>query len=154
LIVLRTEIGYGAPQKQGTFEAHGSPLGPEELQAAKAHLGWPLEPSFLVAAPVLAHFRTAGYRGADAQRDWNARFAAYRQALPGEGAACGRALTHELRVGGERAPPPSPADAKGLATRKASEGTLQALARTIPELVGGSADLNPSTLTWLKGFGD
>jgi transketolase len=154
LIIARTHIGLGAPHKQDTFEAHGSPLGEEELQAAKANLGWPLEPKFLIPPEAQAHFREAVQRGDAWEAEWQKKLAAYAQAFPDLAAELRRRLAGEAPADGLAALPVFAADPKGLATRKASETVLQALAPRWPELVGGSADLNPSTFTWLKGAGD
>jgi len=154
LIVVRTILGYGAPHKQGTFHAHGSPLGPEEVKAAKEALGWPLEPPLLVPEEARAHFHSAVEQGGEWEREWNSRLAAYRSAFPELGAELERRFRGELPAQWDTDLPSFPADPKGLATRKASETVLQALATKIPELVGGSADLNPSTFTWLKERGD
>jgi transketolase len=154
IILVRTVIGYGAPHKQNTFEAHGSPLGPDELRAAKDNLGWPREPAFLVPPDVEAHFRTAVARGQALERDWDARLRAYRAAHPDLAAELTRRLAGELPDGWDADLPGFEADAKGIATRKASESVMQAMAARLPELVGGSADLNPSTFTWLKKEGD
>ncbi len=154
LILVHTTLGYGAPHKQGTFEAHGSPLGPDELKAAKQNLGWPTEPSFLIPPEAEANFRKAVALGKQAEQDWNDRFAAYRKAFAAEAAELERRMQAKLPDGWDAGVPTFPADAKGLATRKASETIMQALAPRLPELIGGSADLNPSTLTWLKNEGD
>ena len=154
LVGVRTVIGFGAPHKQDTFEAHGAPLGPDELRAAKEHLGWPLEPGFLVPQDAAARFREAIARGATAQREWDARMDRYAQAFPAEATTLRRVLAGKLPARWDAELPTFPADPKGLATRKASEAVLQALAPRLPELFGGSADLNPSTFTWLKGCGD
>jgi transketolase len=154
LIGMRTTIGFGAPHKQNTFEAHGSPLGPDEVRAAKANLGWPAEPAFWVPPEAEARFRTAVARGDGEVRAWRERLTAYGDAFPAEAAELRRRLAGQLPSGWDATLPTFPADAKGVATRKASEQVLQALGAAIPELVGGSADLNPSTLTWLKGAGD
>jgi len=154
LIIVRTHIGQGAPHKQDTFEAHGSPLGEEELNAAKTNLGWPLEPKFLIPPEAQAHFREAVERGEKLEAAWQKKLAAYAQAFPDLAAELKRRLAGEAPADGLAGLPSFPADAKGLATRKASESVLQALAQRWPELVGGSADLNPSTFTWLKGAGD
>jgi transketolase len=146
-------IGYGAPHKQNTFEAHGSPLGPDELRAAKDNLGWPREPAFLVPPEVEA-LPTAVARGQALERDWDARLRAYRAAHPDLAAELTRRLAGELPDGWDADLPGFEADAKGIATRKASESVMQAMAARLPELVGGSADLNPSTFTWLKKEGD
>src|SRR4029077_17147359 len=154
IILVRTVIGYGAPHKQNTFEAHGSPLGPEELRAAKDNLGWPREPAFLVPPEGEANFRTAVARGQALEREWDARLRAYRAAHPDLAAELTRRLAGELPDGWDADLPSFEADAKGIATRKASESVMQAMAARLPELVGGSADLNPSTFTWLKKEGD
>jgi transketolase len=154
LIAVRTIIGFGAPHKQGTFHAHGSPLGREEVRAAKENLGWPLEPAFYVPDKVRAHFRSAVERGKTLEEAWRRRLSAYVAAFPDLGAELTRRLEGELPRGWDADLPTFPADANGVATRKASETTLQVLASTLPDLVGGSADLDPSTLTWLKERGD
>jgi transketolase len=153
-ISVRTIIGYGAPHKQGTFHVHGSPLGPEEVKAAKENLGWPLEPAFLIPDDVAAHFRGAKERGAQQQGEWRKRLAAYQAAFPDLAAELTRRLAGALPDGWDADLPAFKADPKGVATRKASEGVMQALAAKLPELMGGSADLDPSTFTWLKGQGD
>jgi transketolase len=154
IVIVRTIIGYGAPHKQNTFEVHGAALGPEELRAAKQNLGWPTEPLFWIPPEVEAHFRTAIARGQQAERDWNARLRAYREAHPDLGRELARRLAGELPEGWDADLPSFAPDPKGLATRKASEGVMQHLATKLPELMGGSADLNPSTFTWLKNEGD
>jgi transketolase len=154
LIVVRTTIGFGAPTKEGTFEAHGSPLGLEELRAAKERLGWPLEPPFYVPPEAAAHFRRALDRGAALEADWNQRFREYERAYPDLARELRRRLEGRLPQGWDRDLPTFPPDPKGIATRKASEKVMQELAARLPELIGGSADLNPSTFTWLKGAGD
>jgi transketolase len=154
LVLVRTEIGYGSPHKAGTFEAHGSPLGPEEVKAAKQKLGWPVEPPFHVPAAALNNFRRALEEGKQAHRDWEQRLEAYERAFPDLAKELRRTLAAKLPEGWNEELPTFPADEKGLATRKASEAVMQALAKRLPELVGGSADLDPSTFTWLKGQGD
>jgi transketolase len=153
-IAVRTIIGYGAPHKQGTFHVHGSPLGPEEVKAAKENLGWPLDPAFLIPDDVGAHFRSAKERGSQQQGEWRKRLAAYQTAFPDLAAELTRRLAGALPDSWDTDLPTFKADAKGVATRKASEGVMQALAAKLPELMGGSADLDPSTFTWLKGQGD
>ncbi len=154
LISVRTIIGYGAPNKQGTFATHGSPLGEDELMAAKKNLGWPTEPDFLMPDDVLEHFRTAPSEGKTKEAQWEAALSRYNEAFPELGAEFKRRMSGKLPPGWEAELPTFQPDAKGVATRKASETVLQALAPGIPELMGGSADLNPSTFSWLKGFGD
>lgn len=152
LIICRTTIGYGAPTRQGTHKAHGEPLGEEELAAAKRNLGWPVEPRFYIPAHVLEHFRTALQRGEQEEAAWNAQFEAYAAAYPELAAELRRRLQGELPPAWETALPSFPADDKGMATRLASGKVLNALAPRLPELIGGSADLTPSTRTWLEGY--
>jgi transketolase len=154
LIRLRTTIGCGAPAKQNTSAAHGAPLGADEVRAAKQNLGWPLDTAFFVPEDVLAVYRHAGGQGAGLQTAWEEAFRGYAAAYPAEAAEFGRIMKGELPAGWEEALPVYPAGTKDVATRKTSEAVLQAVAPRIPELLGGSADLNPSTFTWLKGMGD
>lgn len=154
LILVRTVIGYGAPHKQNSFKVHGSPLGPDEVLAAKKNLGWPTEPSFLIPDDVLDHFRQAVARGRAWEAEWEAAFARYAATYPDLAAEFQRRMAGDLPADWDSTLPTFPANPKGLSTRQASETVLQALAPRLPELVGGSADLNPSTFTWLKGFGD
>jgi transketolase len=154
LVIVRTEIGYGAPHKARTFEAHGSPLGPDEVNAAKQKLGWPLDPPFHIPTAALANFRRALDEGKTARRIWEERLDAYGRAFPDLAAELRRTFGAELAEGWDAELPTFSADAKGLPTRKASESVMQSLAKTLPELIGGSADLNPSTFTWLKDEGD
>ncbi len=151
LIVCRTHIGYGAPHKQDTAGVHGSPLGDEELAAAKRNLNWPVEPRFYIPEDVLAYYRQAVDLGEQWEAAWNAMFAAYRKEFPGPGAELDRRLRGALPSGWESALPVFPADPAGMATRVASGRVINALAKHLPELVGGSADLAPSTKTWIEG---
>ena len=154
LICVRTTLGYGAPTKQGTYKVHGAPLGEEELRAAKEKLGWPIQPKFYVPDDVLEHFRTAVERGGDWEREWVEGFERYRAEYPELAAELARRIRGELPAGWDKGLPEFPPDEKGIATRKASGVVLKALAQRIPELIGGSADLNPSTNTELTGLGD
>ncbi len=153
LIIVRTVIGHGAPHKEGTFEAHGSPLGPEETAAAKRNLGWPADDSFHIPEDVLKHFRRAVTRGKAREARWEKDVRAYALEYPERAAEFWRRIAHRLPDRWDAALPSFPAG-KGMATRKASESVIQALADGIPEIVGGSADLNPSTVTWIRTFGD
>jgi transketolase len=153
LIRVRTIIGFGAPHKQNTFEAHGSPLGPDEVKAAKENLGWPVEPSFYLPDEALKHFREAVKQGQALQTAWEAKFDAYEQAHPELAAELARALKGELPESWNKDVPFFPVG-KGQATRVSSGQVLNALAAEVPSLIGGSADLNPSTNTALKGLGD
>jgi transketolase len=154
LILVRTHIGYGSPHKHDSFEAHGSPLGVDEVRLTKQHLGWPTEPSFLIPEPALAHFREALARGAREEAAWNERIAAYAQAFPELAEELRRSLRSELPPTWDADIPIFPADPKGIATRVASGKVMNAIAPRLPTLTGGSADLDPSTYTALKGFGD
>jgi transketolase len=151
IIMCRTVIGYGAPNKQGTSKAHGEALGDAELDAAKENLGWPVEPRFYVPQNVLDFYRQALDRGAARETAWNDQFAAFQSEFPVLASELARRLAGELPLDWESALPVFPADAKGMATRVSSGKVLNALAKAIPELIGGSADLAPSTKTWLDG---
>ncbi|MCS7010599.1 MAG: transketolase, partial [Anaerolineales bacterium] len=152
LIICRTIIGYGAPTRQGTHKVHGEPLGEEELRAAKENLGWPVEPRFYIPSHVLDHFREALEKGQQAEDEWQARFQAYAIRYPDLAAELQRRWQSRLPEGWTAALPVFPPDEKGMATRIASGKALNALAGRLPELVGGSADLTPSTKTWLDGY--
>ncbi len=154
LIVVKTLIGFGAPRRQNTYHAHGSPLGKDEVAATKRALGWPDAQTFTVPDDVRERFARVAAAGAAAHTAWRLRFDAYRAAHPVLAREFERRQAGDLPAAWDRDLPVFPADTKGLATRKASESVLQALAVSLPELVGGSADLNPSTLTWLRGQGD
>jgi transketolase len=154
IIFVRTTIGYGAPHKQGTFEAHGSPLGAEELLAAKKALGWTAEPAFYIPDDVLVQFHKSLKRGRTWGAKWEKTLKLYRDAFPDLAAEFLRIMEGDLPEGWEAKLPAYPEGSKDVATRKASETVMQSLAPVLPELMGGSADLNPSTFTWLKGFGD
>ncbi len=154
IIMVHTIIGYGAPHKQNTFEVHGSPLGPDEVKAAKENLGWPLDPPFYIPGEALEHFRTALDKGKQAETEWDAKFAAYEKAFPDLAHEFQQAVRGDLPKGWDADLPSFAADPKGIATRAASSQVLNAIAKKIPNLIGGSADLNPSTYTALKGMGD
>jgi transketolase len=152
LIVLRTVIADPAPTKRGSAEAHGAPLGAEEVRRTKEILGWPTEPPFHVPDDVLAHWRSALGRGADLESEWRARFEGYRRSYPDLAAEFEQWLSGRLPRGwdqGLQVPPGS----GPLATRQASGIALQSIAAAVPNLVGGSADLGGSTGTTLKQGG-
>ena len=153
IILVRTHIGYGSP-KQDSFEAHGAPLGEEEAKKTKQKLNWPLDPAFYIPDDALANFRGAIRRGQDAEGEWNERVSAYKRKFPELAKELEGVLRGELPEGWDAAIPEFPADAKGLATRAASGKVLNAVAPKLPTLVGGSADLNPSTFTALPKLGD
>ncbi|MBL8061499.1 MAG: transketolase [Anaerolineales bacterium] len=151
LILCRTTIGYGAPNRQGTQKAHGEPLGDEELNAAKDNLGWPKEPRFFIPEDVLGFYRKAVDRGRELEADWKLRREAYARLFPDLGAELTRRLSGKLPDGWEAAIPTFPADPKGMATRAASGKVINAIAAKLPELLGGSADLAPSNNTKIDG---
>ena len=154
IIIVRNIIGYGAPHKENTFEAHGSPLGPDEVRAAKENLGWPADSAFLIPGEALEHFRQALTNGAEAEAAWQARLDKYAQAFPEPGAEFKRRMSGELPAGWDADLPTFAPDPKGLATRKASQKVFNLLGKRLPELMGGSADLDPSTFTNLEELGD
>ena len=154
LVLLRTRIGFGSPGKQDTFEAHGSPLGEAEVRATKEKLGWPLEPTFFLPDDALAHFREAVGKGQKSEAGWKECFSAYTEKFPELAKEFEQTMSDALPVDWAAAIPSFPADAKGVATRTASGKVLAALATQLPTLIGGSADLNPSTFTVLPKLGD
>jgi len=154
LIAVRTTIGFGAPKKQGTAKAHGEPLGDEELNAAKANLGWPIEPRFLIPGEVLEFYRGAVDKGREAEADWKMRFDAYTSTYPELGAELERRIKGELPEKWDADLPSFAPDLKGVATRTASGKVLNVLSVKLPELVGGSADLTPSNNTRFEEAGD
>jgi transketolase len=155
LIVVRSVIAWGAPHKQNTHGAHGSPLGDEEIRLTKRAYGWPEEQKFLVPEEVPAHFRAnIGARGESLHRAWEARFAQYASQFPEQAKELELIRNHELPADWNAEMKPFVADAKGLATRASSGKVLNQIAKRLPWLVGGSADLAPSTLTLIDGGGD
>jgi transketolase len=152
LIAVRTVIGYGAPKKAGTHEAHGEPLGEEELRGAKQALGWPIEPPFLLPEPALTRFREARARGAAWRAEWEARFEAWRRAFPALAAEWDAGQSRALTPGWDADLPAFPAGTP-VATRDASGAVLAAVSPRLPHLVGGDADLAPSTKTLVKTAG-
>jgi transketolase len=154
LIRVRTHIGYGSPNKQDSAEAHGAPLGAEEARRSKERLGWPPEPPFLVPEEARRHMEQARERGRRLHGEWNERLRSYRRAHPEAAAELERAWRGELPEGWDRDLPAFEAPAAPMATRKASGLALNAAAKRIPTLLGGSADLAPSTNTLIQGEGD
>jgi transketolase len=154
LILVRTHIGYGSPHKQDTFEAHGSPLGQEEVKLTKQALGWPIDPPFYTPEKALAHFRLAVENGKRAEAEWNARVSVYLKAFPNLAREFQQGLAGELPKGWDTDIPIFAADPKGMATRVASGKVLNSIDPKLPSLIGGSADLDPSTHTALTAMGD
>lgn len=150
LIACRTHIGHGAPHKQDTHEAHGSPLGPEETRATKEALGWPLEPAFHIPDSVRDFFHARASEGAALRTGWESRFSQWRDANPDKSRAWDAIVNREVPVDVvEQLVAQAPATA--AATREHGRDVLQKAAELVPALVGGSADLAPSTLTLIKG---
>ncbi len=150
LVITRTHIGFGSPNRQDTSKAHGEALGVEEVKLTKQNLGWlSLEP-FFVPQPALECCRQARPRGAALHAEWNARFAAYAKAFPDEAKELQRRLAGQLPAGWETRLPAFTKENGTVATRQASQAVLNALAPVIPELFGGSADLTPSNGTAIK----
>ena len=149
LIVVTTHIASGAPSKQGSAEAHGAPLGTDEVRAWKERIGWPAS-EFFVPSAALRRFREARARGADLETSWQARFARWAAAEPGLAAEWDRVIAGRLPHDWERELPGFE-DLTALSTRKASGKVLNAIAPSLPELVGGAADLTESTNVALPG---
>ena len=154
LVLVRSHIGFGSPGKQDSFEAHGSPLGPDEVRLAKERLGWPAEPAFLIPEQALGEFRAALAQGSAAEGAWDGLLSGYAREYPETAGELRQVMEGEFPAGWQEKIPQFPADPKGIATRVATGKALSALAPGLPQLMGGSADLDPSTYTALKGMGD
>jgi transketolase len=157
LIIVESHIGYGAPHKQDTSGAHGEPLGEEEVRLAKRSYGWPEDAKFLVPDGVYDHFaQKFGVRGKKLRAEWLALFERYRSVHPELADQCERMQRRDLSDGWDKDIPTFPADANGIASRDSSARVLNAIARRLPWLLGGAADLAPSTKTRLTfdGAGD
>ncbi len=151
LIIVQSHIGYGAPHKHDRREAHGEPLGPEEVRLTKEFYGWDPDAQFYVPDGVAAHFKKQfGSRGATVRAAWEELFAAYRKQYPDLADQIDHMQRRELPDGWDGALPTFPADAKGMATRDSSGKVLNAIAEKVPWLLGGAADLAPSTKTHLS----
>lgn len=157
LIIVDSHIGYGSPHKHDSYEAHGEPLGVEEVKLTKKFYGWPEDAKFLVPDGVYENFHQGiGKRGAELHAAWEKKFAEYAKQFPEQAAEINEMDARELPSGWDKNLPTFPADAKGIATRESSGKVLNALAANIPWLVGGSADLAKSNKVDLKmpGAGD
>ena len=150
LIILDSHIAWGAPTKADTSAAHGEPLGEEEIRLTKARYGWPVDAHFLVPDNVFAHTQAAVPRGEQKEKDWNKRFAAYEAAFPELAAQWRQIQAGELPQTWDGQIPEFPADPKGMAGREASAKVMNAVAPRVPWMIGGSADLSPSTKTLLN----
>ncbi len=154
LIIIRTHIAQGSPNKHDTAGAHGSPLGEEEVKLTKQAMGWPSLDPFYVPDDALAHFRRCVERGAELQSNWRRRLDAYSAVHPELASELERLVRRELPAGWDSDVPRFHASGSMTATRKSSQTVLQWAAAKVPELVGGSADLAPSTLTKIDGADD
>ncbi len=154
LIIASTHIGFGSPNKQDTFHAHGEPLGVDEVKLTKQAYGWPRDATFLIPAEALAEFRKAVANGAALETSWEHRMNAFRAAHADSAAAFDRGVAGRLPDGWEKALPTFTAADGAMATRDAGGKVIAALCEVVPNLVGGSADLDPSTKTAMKEKGD
>jgi transketolase len=153
LIIVRTHIGFGAPHMQDTSEAHGSPLGEEEIRLTKKNYGWPEDEKFLIPPAALEHMRETVTKGEQAEQEWQKKYKAYKKAFPNEAMQLEAALQDNLPAGWEERLPHYHSSDGSVATRQVSAKVLNAIAGQIPWLAGGSADLTPSTNTLLKATG-
>lgn len=151
LIIIKTVIGYGSPSKAGSSSAHGSPLGGDEITKTKTYYGWESEEAFYIPDQSLAHFREAIERGAELESEWDAKFKAWRSAYPELAQAWDDAHASELPTGWDAELPVFHADDKPIATRSASGKVLNAIAKNLPTMIGGDADLAGSTKTLIDG---
>jgi transketolase len=154
LIAVRTHIGFGSPHKQDTAAAHGEPLGVEEVRLTKEGMGWPVEPAFHIPEEALEHFRRAVARGSSAQAEWESRFKVYAQQYPDLAAEFQRVIDRRLPKDWDADLPTFRAADGPMATRVASGKVIEALGPRLPEMMGGSADLGPSTHTNIDGAGN
>ncbi len=154
LVIVDTHIGWGSPNRQDTKEAHGEALGEEEVRLTKIAYGWPPDAHFLVPDEVRDYMGKAVERGAKWQQEWDGQYQAWARAFPELARMWQQMSQQELPSGWDKDIPSFPADAKGMATRDSSSKVLNAIAPKVPWLMGGSADLYPSTKTLLKDGGD
>lgn len=151
-IVTKTHIGFGSPNKQDTASAHGSPLGPDEVKLTKKNLGWPEDKTFYVPEEVSKFFSQFKEKGRKLEEEWKTKFEEYCQKYPEEGKLFSDVMTGNFGDKWQSKLPRFAVEPKGMATRSASGKALNAIASSIPTLIGGSADLAPSNNTELKGF--
>ncbi len=154
LLLIHTHIGFGSPHKQDSFHAHGSPLGEDEVAATKKNLGWPTLDNFFLPPEAVEHFREQVKKGEAAQKQWNDAKDAYLSALPEDGKKWQMMIAGKLPDDWDADVPKWKPSDKPMATRVSAGQALSALAKRIPNLIGGSADLDPSTNTALKDMGD
>jgi transketolase len=153
IISVRTTIGFGSPNKAGTFKVHGSPLGTDEVRLVKQAYGLDPDATFDIAPEVLTHFRAAAEDGESLVAEWEQRLTAYADAYPAEGTELRRRIEGVLAPGWDEDLPRYAVEDGGIATRNASQNALQGLKAGVPELIGGSADLSGSNLTDMEGGG-
>ncbi|MBX3134460.1 MAG: transketolase [Gemmatimonadaceae bacterium] len=153
LVVTRTIIGYGSPNRADTAKAHGEPLGKDEIKLTKAAYGWPSDEPFHVPTAALEHWRLAKERGVNMQAEWMRRFAEYAKAFPSEAKELGRRWHGDLPSGWEKSLPEFTSENGNVASRAASGSVINAIGPAVPELIGGSADLTGSNLTNVKNGG-
>ncbi len=154
LIICRTHIGFGLPTRQDTAKAHGEPPGVEELAAAKMNLNWPVEPDFYIPEDVKRHFLEIGKNGSRKAEEWGRLTTQYSNSRPADWEELTRRMTGELGDAWMKALPVFSTDEKGIATRVASGQVINAIAGSLPQLIGGSADLTPSNNTSIKDSSD
>ncbi len=153
LIITNTHIGYGSPHKQDTASVHGSPLGVEEIKLTKKNLNWPENKSFYIPPQVKKLFSSVPKKGKDYEMKWNKLFTSYKKKYPAEAKLLLEMFNGNYDEGWKKNIPSFKDEGKLIATRKSSGSVLNALAKHIPSLIGGSADLHPSTNTYLDGYG-
>ncbi len=153
LIIVRSHIAYGAPNAHDTSEAHGSPLGEEEITLAKKYYGWPEDEKFLVPEPVLRHMHESIEFGSIIQTNWDVKYAEYKNAYPELAGQLEKSLNNELPEGWEKNLPVFKTSDGAIATRDSSNKIINAIAEKVPWLIGGSGDLSPSTKTLIKSSG-
>jgi transketolase len=149
LVAVRTSIGFGSPNRQDTAKAHGEPLGDEERRLTKEKLGWPQEPTFYIPEEALSHFRKSVDKGLELEQQWTESFRSYLNEFPDLGSMFEKQIKGELPQDWDKEIPVFSADPKGKATRVISGQVLNAIAKNVPALMGGSADLAPSNKTWI-----
>jgi transketolase len=154
IILVRTHLGYGSPNKQDKFEAHGSPLGSDEVKLTKKSMGWPAEPPFYLPAEAISLFRKSLANGSRAEEEWNRKMSVYENVYPELASELKKMICGTVPEGWDSRIQAFETDHKGIATRTALGRMMNLTAPQLPSLIGGSADLDPSTFTALKGMGD
>jgi transketolase len=154
LVVCKTKIGFGSPNKEGSASSHGSPLGPDEIKLTKERYGWDPDKDFFIPEEALEVFRNSVASGAEQEEEWKKKFEAYAAEFEKEAKHFTSRMNREIPAGLVGALPEFPADAKGMASRAASGKVINAIKEVLPALFGGSADLAPSTKTDIDGEGE